>query len=139
MGTKSLAALVTERPHGKGEQKVFHHDALYGNILFVVSTLFQVLRAQLDFSRRRPPLFRRMQHLSDDRFHGKRKPLQTPAAFEAEGDTNLTVDENVPASLPNKDIPVGALLDGEIFQALPSGLLASKSDVQAALRNVGIA
>jgi hypothetical protein len=137
-GTKPLAILVAERPHGKGEQEVLLDDSVQQDILSVVCAAFQIIRGELDLFRLSAVFSSWAQQLTQSCLYLVRKALQATAAFESQGRADLTPDEHIPSPPLDKEMPTGLYLDREALQALPPAVLASNIEAQTLLRNVRI-
>jgi len=137
-GTKPLAILVAERPHGKGEQQILLDDTVQQEFLSIVCGGFQIIRGELDLFRLSAVFSQWPQQLTQSCLYLVWKALQATAAFEPQGRVHLTLDEHIPPPPPDEKVPRGLCLDREAPQSLPTAVLASNIEAQTLLRNVRI-
>ncbi len=135
-GTEPSAIFTAEGPHGQGEEKVLLDDPLQQDLVFAVGSSFEVVRGEFELPRLDALAFLRTQDLTDGHLYGVLKGFQAATALERHGHTGFALDEHVLSVPPYVEFPLRCVLDGKSLQTLPSGVLASKTDVYAVLRNV---
>jgi len=134
-GAKPFAAFPAQRLHGHGQQDVLLDQRVQLNELILVIPVLQILGEQLEFTRLPAILAERSQGILKGQVDGKPEGLETTAAGIARRSRNLSFYKNVSARLLHEELSPGQGVQGHSLKALPVGILFSKGEFQAFIRD----
>jgi hypothetical protein len=137
LGTKPHAIIPAEGLHGFGQKKLFLHDRLQINGVFIVAPVFQILRVQLDLLGPLDFGASRTKGMPKRDVHGQRIQLKASTAFNAKhGPEPSSYEDVLPASF-KKHLPMGVALNLEPLQYLPAGIPLSEEETEPLLWDAG--